>query len=325
MEDFEQQFTKVNYTLQKYGWALTPFIIGFEFQKIFKLVEEINANESPNFQEQEFFQNRLTLLLTDIIFTPNTRAFFVCRAKEVKHIQKFSHHLERAMLHYYDGDYFSTVLCLLPAVEGSLLSYYGWNFGNTRKPAISKLVSEVGKCREKTFNPRHYKMYGKILSEFLENWIFSDTSTADTTFSYLNRHYVLHGMGNNNYYSIMDANRLLMFFDLFIEFLSLEQRINYNFIPDPGKNISLDNRSDYYFKILTKNVTREEVLRTERAFMRENKYYTEEPNIPDFRLMMGRSVKEHIERMNELGIKVKKPSLYEIIKYILFKNKRSAK
>lgn len=320
MEEFEKNYTKVTETLLDYGWILTPFILNRDFIKIQRLVSTIDRTTSLTDIERETFQKELNILLTDIIFNPLFRAFFVYRAKEVKYIKDFSHHIERGLLHYYNNDYFSTVLCLLPAIEGSLLAYYGWEYGTIRKPSITKLIQEIEKCRVRTYDTVKYKMYSKCISLFLQKWIFSDTSTADTSFSYLNRHYVLHGMGNNNYYSIADAHKLIMFFDLFIEFLSLEQKIKYSFIPDPGVNISIDSRSGYYFKLLTTKIKREEVMITEYEFMKQNINYYVEKDIPNFQEMVIRSAKEHKAFMNEMEskfgkIKKQKQSICKRIKH----------
>lgn len=320
---FQKQYTEVSETLLDFGWTLTPFMLNRDFQKIYKLVLKINATSGTGENnEKELFKEQINLLLVDIIFNPFFRSFFVYRAKEVKYIKSFSHHIERALLHYYNNDYFSTVLCLLPAIEGSLLEYYGWEFGTERKPTINKLIQEIEKCRERTYSTLKYKMYSRYISLFLQKWIFSDTSTADTSFSFLNRHYVLHGMGNSNYYSIEDAHRLIMFFDLFIEFISLEQNINYTFIPDPGVNNLIDSRSNYYFKILTSNIRRKEIIETEYKFMKQNSKYYVEKNIPNFREMITRSANEHRvfvkEFDNKFGkVKKSKISIYNRIKYFL--------
>ncbi len=304
MDEFDEmyQYSKVVEILLDYGWVLTPFIIGRDFQKIQQQLSTIEGKVLSEV-EKDSFKEELYALLTDITFSVSTRSFFVYRAKEVKHVQNFSHHIERALLHYYNNDYFSTVLCLLPAIEGSLLSYYGWQFGTTRKPSITKLIKEIEKCRAATYNPKNYKMYSGFISNFLQRWIFSDTSIADISESYLNRHYVLHGMGNNNYYTIADAQRLIMFFDLFIEFLSLEQQINYNFIPNPGENDLIDSRNNYYFRLQTVEISRKEAMETEQKFMEQNVNYYTEKNIPNFKDMVLRFAIEHMEFMKEHEIK----------------------
>ena len=133
-------------------------MIGKDFEKVYTLALKIKANSCPTVSEKEEYQNNINEILTDVIFHPNFRAFFIVRSKEVKYINQVSHHLERATLHYYKNDYFSAVLCLLPAIESSLLSYYGWNFQQGRKPNIDKLIQEIERCRENTFDNRSYHM-----------------------------------------------------------------------------------------------------------------------------------------------------------------------
>ena len=299
--EFIKQYKKITETLIDYGWVISPYMINKDFQKIYKLVIKIESNPPQSDFEKENYQKEINELLTDIIFHPLFRAFFVYRAKELNHVKSFSHHIERAILHYYKNDYLSTVLCLLPAIEGTLLSYYGWQYGQSRKPSIGDLIKEIEKCRAQTYDNSTYRLYSNALSVFLQKWIFSDTSTADTTFSYLNRHYVLHGMGTKNYYSLADTHRLIMFFDLIIEFLSIEQRVNYVFIPENNKQIN--NRSEYYFRFIERNIRRDEILKTEDEFLKENSNYFSETNIPNWSEILKRAVIEHLQFMKELNDK----------------------
>ena len=300
-QEFIYKYKEITETLSEYGWIISPYMIGKDFNKVYALVLKIRNNSNPTQTEKTVFLEEINQLLTDIIFHPLFRAFFVVRAKELQYLKSFSHHLEKAILHYYKNDYFSAVLCLLPAVEGCLLSYFGWEFGQSRKPSINKLIEEIEKCRMQTYDPVSYKMYSSALSIFLRNWIYSDTSTTDTTFSYLNRHYVLHGMGMGNYYSLSDVNRLIMFFDLLIEFLSIEERRRYVFIPENNKQI--DDRSQYYFKFIESNIRKNEILAVEKILLAENTNFYVEKKIPNWAEILNRAVKEHLDFMNELDFK----------------------
>ena len=297
-EKFLIQYKEITEVLLEFGWIISPYMINKDFQKIHRLVLKIKANSPLNEINKEKYQKELNNLLTDIIFHPLFRAFFVYRSQEVKHVQKFSHHIEKAILHYYKNDYLSAVLCLLPAIEGTLLSYYGWDFGTSRKPKIIDLIKEIEKCRVSTHDEVAYKLYSNALSLFLRKWIFSDTSSVDTTYSHLNRHYALHGMGTNKYYSISDTHRLIMFFDLYIEFLSLEQRINYVFIPENVNQIN--RRSEYYFRFIEKNLKWSEISKFEEEFLNENSNYIPEKNIPNWKEMRKRAVQEYLELMSEI-------------------------
>lgn len=223
LPEFVEKFDYINKTLIDYGWIISPHMIGVDFEKTFQLCQNLNTNKPITNDDKARSLNEINKLLTPILFHPLTRAFFVFRSKEVKYLSDFSHHLEKGIIHYLKNDYFSSVHCLLPAIEGSLLAYSSWIYGQARKPSINAILEEISKCRVQTKYPIRYKMYSENIVNFLRQWIYTDTSVADTTFSFLNRHYVLHGMGNNNYYSLSDCQRIIMFFDLFIEFLSLEQ------------------------------------------------------------------------------------------------------
>jgi len=296
--EFIQPFTKILNTLNSYGWTMSPHMIGRDFQKVKALCEQIETNPPTSGEEKSYYQNNINQLLTTIIFHPLTRSFFIYRAQELKYISKFSHHIEKSIMHYFKNDYFSAVHCLLPAIEGSLLAYIGWQYGTSRKPSIKVLIEEIEKCRKPMSRKKEYQLYSTALARFLKNWIFTDTNTADMSLSYLNRNYVLHGMGNDNYYSLSDCQRLIVFFDLFIEFLSLEQGKRYAFIPE--KNEKINSRETYYFRLLSYDLRKREMMKTEEILMKEHSFYFHEHNATNWNSFLKTALKEHLNLMKEL-------------------------
>ena len=112
-------------------------------------------------------------------------------------------------------------------------------------------------------------------------------------------------MGSNNYYSLADVQRLLMLFDLLIEFFSIEQNIHYVFIPDNNKN--LDARREYYLRIIQDNIKFKEMTQIERVFLSENTEYKEEQNLPNWNKMMSNALNEYLQIFVELN-SIKKSS-----------------
>ena len=303
LPEFVEKFDYINKTLIEYGWIISPHMIGRDFEKTFRLCQKLNSDKPVKADEKAKALGEINELLTPILFHPLTRAFFVFRSKELKYLSNFSHHIEKGIVHYLKNDFFSSVHCLLPAIEGSLLAYSNWTYGQNRKPSINSLLDELLKCRVQTMYPLRYKMYSEIMTSFLRMWIYSDTSVADTSFSFLNRHYVLHGMGNANYYSLSDCQRIIMFFDLFTEFLSLEQNINYVFIPE--KNEKINEREDYYHNLITKDLRKSFMDKHENKFMLENSNYVDEPNKPDWTKFLKAAIQEHLDFLKELDKKKK--------------------
>ena len=78
---------------------------------------------------------------------------------------------------------------------------------------------------------------------FLEDWIYKKTSHSDFSLSVLNRHYVLHGMDAGNFYRPQDVHRLILAFDLVIEFLSFQQGVFHTFLPNFSQDAFIDARS----------------------------------------------------------------------------------
>jgi hypothetical protein len=112
------------------------------------------------------------------------------------------------------------------------------------------------------------------MAEFLENWIFQDSSSADLSSSWLNRHVLLHGMAPANINKQIDANRLILFFDLMISYLSIPAKKFYVFIPD--KEPSIETRKKYFFELLLGHETPfplKTMLETEEGFLSENRQY----------------------------------------------------
>jgi hypothetical protein len=166
-------------------------------------------------------------------------------------MRDFNHLYEGAMFSYYKREYAQTVLSLLTAMEGVMLSSYGHNMGSgTQKPSIPDLITRIRDtaARFPSGNPMAiaHDMYRDTLVRFLQEWIYKNTIRSDFSLSVLNRHYVLHGMDAGNFYRPQDVHRLILAFDLVIEFLSSQQGIFYTFLPDFGKDAFIDARREYY-------------------------------------------------------------------------------
>jgi hypothetical protein len=303
MEDFDleflQPFSMILETLDQYGWVMSSHMIGRDFQKVKELCENITQNPPNTDDQRDQYQKDINSVLTPIIFHPLTRSFFVFRAQELTHINQFSHHLDRAVIHYFKNDYFSAVHCLLPAIEGVLLSYFGWKYGESRKPTIKTLIEEIEKCRARTRKPKEHKLYSVGLARFLRNWIFSNTNTADMSLSYLNRHYILHGMGSRNYYSLADCQRLIVFFDLLIEFLAHEENKQYTFVPHTNEKIN--HREDYYFKLLSDDMRNRHMIKTEEELLKEHRSYYSQANPPNWNSFLEAALKEYMDLMKQFA------------------------
>jgi len=82
---------------------------------------------------------------TALEYRPFERAHFIYRAQQTPVFREFSHHLERGLLLYYKGDFFSAVQVLVPAVEGILRLYVGGGPMEIGKGLVDK-IQHVQRC-----------------------------------------------------------------------------------------------------------------------------------------------------------------------------------
>lgn len=272
-------------TLLDYGWFVAPYLIGQDFEKVKKLCSALDNQPPTTAHQRKTAEGHIDYILSDIAFHPGFRAFFVFRATELSALKEFSHLYEEAIICYYKREYAASVLTLLPALEGVLLSHYGWNFGADRKPKVSKLIQAL---REKQLDgdPQPlqdaFSMYKTVLVDFLERWVYEDTSKADFSLSFLNRHFVLHGMGHSGFYRPADVHRLILLFDLVVEYLSLIEKRYYALIPDEKLEINL--RRTYYSALAEGHITIKTAREFERSFLSQHKnheYFENEPSWAD--------------------------------------------
>lgn len=161
--DFLITLEELNPTLIEYGWFITPQMKQPEIKKVEIYCSGLSGPSAPSkSQIQEDFYN----MFESTLFHPNYRAFYVYRAMKLPHLQEFSHFLEKAVLCYYKHDYLSCVLALLPAVEGVLLSHYGWTIGSARKPGQNRFIQKIKSNVPKSSLIKRHELYAEAMSLF---------------------------------------------------------------------------------------------------------------------------------------------------------------
>lgn len=274
---FVQKFKFISEVLRDYGWFASPYLSGADFNEVLEHCRIIHENKANVTKEQ--VDEKMYDILMPVIFHPNFRAFYIYRAKELPHLQKFSHHIERAVLHYYKKKFFSCVLTLLPAVEGVLLSHYGWEFKMDEKaPPQKKITNHLQNLTTDLTKYERYAMYADTLFHFTKKWIFAPTDKADFSLSYLNRHYALHGLGTEHFYTASDCHRLILFLDLYTEVIGIENDKYYGLIPE---NIDeINKRRDYYFMLIYGEISYNNMISFDNYLLKEHPFYHIEQNEP---------------------------------------------
>ena len=200
------------------------------------------------------------------------------------------------------------MLCLLSALEGVMLSFDGYDINTgANKPYIPDLTKKISQTTSgfganSAMDIRH-NTYRDILVKFLSDWIYKNTKDSDFSLSVLNRHYVLHGMEPGNFYRPQDLHRLILAFDLLIEFLCYPQKLFRIFTPNPGEDDFIDARRDYYQALSMGTPTTAQSWNIERILLKQHKSYVEPKHDPNF----VESLVSNFEVMSLINKLAKKP------------------
>jgi len=297
VDPFEVVYEDINNFLLDYGWMVGPSILGGEFDRLKRYCDKTRKSPPTDATSRLHVERELNAMMLNITFHPNYRAAYVYRAKRTIHLVDFSHFIERAVLHYYKGDYLSCALCLLPAAEGVLRSHYAASPSASQDTSFKRLSEFLSASPGQNPNNQRRDMYGRILSRFLSRWLYSKTQSADFAFSYLNRHYVLHGLGVESFYRAADCHRLFLFFDIYTDLLGEESgQHDGPFLPH-GPDI--DIRVKLYRQLLSsKEMALSQVHEQESLLMQEHPNFKCETDPPSIR----RSFEEFAKGMLGLGL-----------------------
>ena len=180
------------------------------------------------------------------------------------------------MLHYCKCDYFSCALALITAIEGMLLAHIGWEWSpGSRKPGYKEIRRQIEAKGSNTGLGQRFHMHKQSALAYLDKWILTDTETMNVEFFFLNRHYVSHAMGPEQFYSAADCNRLLTFFDVYFDFIGYETGVGLRaFVPDSDPFIKA--RFDYYSLLIVGNVGSRQMVAYEEHLLRQHASYKPE-------------------------------------------------
>jgi hypothetical protein len=295
------KYKPISDAFMAYGWFVAPFLIGAEFSVVEKTADYIAKNPPQSDQDRKDIEERIYRSLVEPVFNPAYRARATWYGNQLNHMRDFNHLYEGAMFSYYKREYAQTVLSLLTALEGIMLSFYGYNIGSAaQKPNIPDLINRIKNTASRfpAGDPMAIgdDMYRDTLTRFLEEWIYKKTSQSDFTLSVLNRHYVLHGMDAGNFYRPQDVHRLILALDLVIEFLSFQQGVFHTFLPDLGKDTFIDARRNYYGALSLGMPTAAQSWAIERTLLKQHVRYVAPPHDPNIQ----ESIAAHAALMAEI-------------------------
>jgi hypothetical protein len=267
-----------------YGWFVSPFLIGAELEIVEKTADFVVKNPPKSEEDRREIESKIYKCLLEPVFHPGYRARATWYGNQLFHFREFNHLYEAAIFSYYKRDYAQSILCLLSALEGIMLSFYGYSIDcSSNKPSIAELIGKIKSSTSDLEQPLDaaHDMYRDTLVSFLEKWIYKNTKHSDFSLSVLNRHYVLHGMDAGNFYRPQDLHRMILAFDLIIEFLSFQQELFYAFAPDEGTDEFCDKRRNYYEALAFGRPTIRQSWQVERELLRQHVRYVEPSHDPN--------------------------------------------
>lgn len=250
---------KINQKLTNFGFSIIVEELGLEdIVELERICEEIDLNNNYNTNEIENIENKIINIIMPYILNTEHRALNMSSIiMKTKHINKFSHLIEQAYISLFRGEYISTVMVLIPVIEGVLLSLYGFDFSSGSKPKENQLLNKWAElqynCSDSNISNQFIiDEYIRAFIDIWENTVFTKHQLAEEKL-YFNRNYITHLMGEGRFYSRNNAFKLINLIDLLAYVLHACSEINYdNTIYARESDYKL--RSLYYESLFNKQI-----------------------------------------------------------------------
>lgn len=303
MEDsWLKEFKMCSNVLMQYGWFVAPYINGISFERVKKLCFEIENNQKSRNSDE--IDDMIFYSLADSVFHPNYRAKYVCHSMKISHFNQFSHIYESAIFSFFKREYAATVVLLLSALEGILRSFANIGINDNKKPILKTIIGLVknSSALENNTTDDIHDLYRDTLVKYLEDRIYAQTNMMDASVSFLNRHYIFHGVEAGNYYSPKEVHRIILVFDLLIEWMSCNQSIfDSCFVNDEDSKVA--SRIEYYHQLAEGQPTLKQTWVTERHLLREHMNYVSPSVEYDNDKSRISNLKDYIAIFKDLPIK----------------------
>ncbi|MDK2585485.1 hypothetical protein QOZ83_06370 [Romboutsia sedimentorum] len=216
---------KINQKITKFGFSvIAEDIKEIDIVKLENICDIIDLNKTYNIKKTQEVENEIIEILEPYIINPHIRALNMSSLiMKTKHLNKFSHIIEQSYISLFKEEYISTVMILIPIIEGILLSLYGFKF-TSKKPKEQQLLNKWAElqynyCNEKIPHPFIVDEYIRAFIDISEQTIFTKHQLARDN-SYFNRNYIAHVMGDGRFYSRNNAYKLIHLVDLMAHVLA---------------------------------------------------------------------------------------------------------
>ncbi len=248
---FENRVLTVNHKISNFGFCVIAEDISIDdLEKLEGICKDIDLNINYSIEEIENIENEIALAIKDNLLGTEKRAYNMSfLIMKTEHICKFSHLIEQAYISFFREEYISTIMTLVPVVEGILLSVYGFESSEKNKPKVEKLLNkwaELQYTHNENIKPVMIDEYIRAFIDICQQTVFSAHESSEKNL-YFNRHYIAHLMGCGKFYSRNNALKFIILVDLLAYVLSACSKAS--------DKIDIDNegyilRKEYYKNLL---------------------------------------------------------------------------
>ncbi|MGI4737468.1 MAG: hypothetical protein ACRYG7_20065 [Janthinobacterium lividum] len=206
----------LNQQLASYALLAPPTLTTADYRRIKQLATGLPASEGA-----------IVAYLGTIIMSPKVCAIMKQGFEHFPAFSSFTPLVEAAILAYYQENYISSFLTLVPVVEGLILRWMGFDgTGPEPKPDFEAVRKFVGKSCLRQPNPGNvlfHEVYVKASQGILTNHLFQ-SSTVGLAHANFSRHLAAHLLGNGTFATQPNCIRLFILFDALLKVYTYETK-----------------------------------------------------------------------------------------------------
>jgi hypothetical protein len=206
----------LNQQLASYALLAPLTITTADYRRIKQLATELPAAEGA-----------IVAYLGTLIMSPKVCAIMKQGFEHFPAFTSFAPLVEAAILAYYQENYISSFLTLVPVVEGLILRWMGFDgTGPEPKPdfeAVRKFVSKSYLRQPNPGNVLFHEVYVKASQDILTNHLFQ-SSTVGLAYANFSRHLAAHLLSNGTFATQPNCVRLFILFDALLKVYTYETK-----------------------------------------------------------------------------------------------------
>ncbi|MEN1985661.1 hypothetical protein [Paenibacillus hubeiensis] len=227
---------KANQVLTRLGFTIIADEVTKQDMSVIEAIyTSIDVNKLKESERYEI-DDKLANVFSKYVMNPANRALNMnSLIMKAEHIKKFSHLVDQAYMSLFRGEFISTIMILMPVIEGVLLSLYGYD-SSSNKPNENQLLNKWAELEYNHDSKQfpHSFMFDEYIRAFIDIWeqtIFNKHQTAKGNL-FFNRHYISHLMGEGNFYTRNNAIKMVLLVDLLAYVMAISHGQHHRFYYD---------------------------------------------------------------------------------------------